>query len=95
MSDTEQLTVELPADLIARLRESVRSGAFASESEAVEAVLRTWYGDEDIEESDVEALRAVIAEGLADIEAGHGEDMDAVFDELEARYKAMSAKSGQ
>jgi Arc/MetJ-type ribon-helix-helix transcriptional regulator len=95
MSDTEQLTVELPADLIARLRESVRAGAFASESEAVEAVLRTWYGDGDIEQSDVETLRALIAEGLADIEAGHGEDIDVVFDELEARYKAMSAKSGQ
>ena len=95
MSDTEQLTVELPADLIARLRESVRSGAFASESEAVETMLRTWYDDEDIEEPDIETLRAFIAEGLADIEAGHGEDMDKVFDELEARYKAMSAKSGR
>jgi antitoxin ParD1/3/4 len=91
MSDTEQLTVELPADLIARLRESVRAGAFASESEALKALLRAWYDDEDIEKSDVETLRALIAEGLADIEAGHGEDMDVVFDRVLVRIDAVSA----
>lgn len=90
MSDTEQLTVELPADLIARLRKSVRSGAFGSESEAVEAVLRTWYGDEDIVEPDAETLRAFVAEGLADVEAGRMSDADKVYERVLARIDAAA-----
>jgi Arc/MetJ-type ribon-helix-helix transcriptional regulator len=42
METTERLTVDLPADLVANLRDSVRAGDFASESEAVEAVLRAF-----------------------------------------------------
>ena len=67
MSKTERLAVDLPAHLLAGLRESVRSGAFASESEAIEVLLRTWYGETGTKEPDLEALRAFVAEGLADV----------------------------
>jgi len=61
MSKTERLAVDLPAHLLTGLRESVRSGAFASESEAVEVLLRTWNGEEGTKEPDLKALRAFVA----------------------------------
>ena len=92
MSKIERLTIELPEHLVAGLRESVRSGAFASESAAIEELLLAWYGPEGTKEPPIEQLRAFIAEGLAEIEAGRGIDAEEVFDELEARYEAMIAK---
>ena len=92
MASTEQLTVELPAELVAALRNSVRSGAFASESEAVETLLRTWFGPEGTEEPDIETLRAIVAEGIADADVGRFVEADEMFDELRVRYGAPTAK---
>lgn len=39
-----------------------------------------------------EAIRAFVAEGLADIEAGRIVEADEVFDRLEARYQAMAER---
>jgi Arc/MetJ-type ribon-helix-helix transcriptional regulator len=69
MTRTERLAVDLPPHLLHALRESVRSGAFASESEAIEVLLRGWYGDEETEEPDINTLRALVGEGVADVEA--------------------------
>jgi len=91
MSKTERLTVDLPAHLIAGIREAVRRGAFATESEAVEIALRTWYGDEHVEEPDTETLRAFVAEGLADVEAGRVCDAEEVFERVLARIDAVAA----
>jgi antitoxin ParD1/3/4 len=85
MASTEQLTVELPAELVAALRTSVRSGAFASESEAIETLLRTWFGPEGTEEPDIETLRAIVAEGIADADAGRFVEAHEMFEELRAR----------
>jgi antitoxin ParD1/3/4 len=90
MSTTERLVVDLPSDLVAGLRESIRSGAFTSESEAIETLLRTWYGADGIEEPDIETLRAFVAEGLAEADAGRLIDADEVHAELRARIKAIA-----
>ena len=90
MRSTEQLTVDLPAELVANLRNSVRSGAFASESEAIELLLRAWYGLEETEERDIETLRAFVAEGLAEADTGHLVEADDVHAELHARIKAIA-----
>ena len=92
MASTEQLTVELPAELVAALRNSVRSGAFASESEAVETLLRTWFGPEGTEEPDIETLRAIVAEGIAGADAGRFVEAHEMFEELRVRYGAAIAK---
>ena len=85
MASTEQLTIELPAELVAALRNSVRSGAFASESEAIETLLRTWFGPEGTEEPDIETLRAIVAEGIADAYAGRFVEAHEMFEELRVR----------
>jgi len=91
MGKSERLVVELPSDLVANLREAVRSGSFTSESEAIELFLRAWYGSEGAEEPDIEALRAFVAEGLAEADAGRFVDADEMFERLRTRYRGKVA----
>jgi antitoxin ParD1/3/4 len=95
MRTTERLVVNLPSDLVAGLRASVRSGAFASESEAVEVLLRTWYGDEGVEEPDIETLRAFVAEGIADADAGRMSDAEEVYARVLARIDDLAAQKAK
>ena len=90
MGTTERLVVDLPSDLVEGLRDSIKAGAFASESEAIEALLRSWYSPDDISEPGIETLRAFVAEGIAEADAGHVIDADKVHAELRARIKAIA-----
>jgi antitoxin ParD1/3/4 len=93
VTKTERLTVDLPAHLLFGLRETVRSGAFASESEAIEVLLRAWYGDEGTEEPDINMLRALVAEGVADVEAGRIADASETYAQVLARIDGFPAKA--
>ena len=91
MGTTERLVVDLPSDLVAAVRDAVQSGVFASESEVLEAVLRAWHGHGEAEEPDIETLRAFVAEGIADADAGRLVDGEEMFERLRARYSAIAA----
>ena len=91
MSATERLVIDLPADLVEGLRDSIKSGAFASESEAIETLLRPWYGqDYQVDESDIESLRACVAEGVVDADAGRLSEAEDVYARLRARIEAIA-----
>ena len=90
MGRTERLVVDLPADLVGALRDSVRAGAFSSESEALEAALPVFFGDDELEEPDIETLRAFVAEGIAEADAGKLIPVEEVFADLRARIKAIA-----
>jgi antitoxin ParD1/3/4 len=86
MGTLERLFVDLPPDLADAVRDAVKSGAFSSESEVIEAVLRAWRGGDGPVEPDVETLRAFVAEGIADADAGRFVDADEMFERLRTRY---------
>ena len=90
MGTTERLTVDLPSELVEGLRDSIKAGAFSSESQVIEVLLRSWYGPDDVGEPDIETLRAFVAEGLAEADAGNLIDADQVHAELRARIKAIA-----
>ncbi len=90
MARTERLVVDLPAELVVAVRREVAAGAFGSESEAIEFLLRGWLGSDKIAEPEIAALRAFVAEGLADVEAGRLVDADEVHAELRARIEAIT-----
>ena len=90
MSSTKTLTISLPSHLVEGLRNSVKTGAFNSESEGIELLLRTWYGPEGIQEPDIDTLRAFVTEGIADADAGRFVDADQVHVELRGRIKAIA-----
>ena len=77
MATIERLEIDLPSDLVAGLRQSVRSGAFASESEAIET------------------LRAFVAEGIADADAGRVVDAEEVYARVRARIEAIAANKAR
>jgi Arc/MetJ-type ribon-helix-helix transcriptional regulator len=94
MAATERLIVDLPSDLLRNLRNSVQAGEFASEGEAIEAVLRAWYPPDSVEEPDLEMFRASITEGIADADAGRVFDADEMFKRLHERIALIQGKNG-
>lgn len=76
MADIERLTVTLPADLAAVLREAVSAGDYASTSEAVREAVRDWRLRRLLQLQEIAALKADIDRGLADVAAGRVRDFD-------------------
>jgi Arc/MetJ-type ribon-helix-helix transcriptional regulator len=95
MGTTERLVLDLPSYLVDSLRESVRSGAYSSESAAIEELLATWYGPEGIEEPPVELLRAFVAEGAADADAGRLSDAEDVYKRVLDRIDTLAASKAK
>lgn len=71
------------------VREQVDSGRFNNASEVVRAGLRLLEDQQTQAELQMDALKAAIASGMA---SGAGIPAEAVFDRLEAKYRALSAK---
>jgi Arc/MetJ-type ribon-helix-helix transcriptional regulator len=95
MGTTERLVLDLPSHLVASLRESVRSGAYPSESAAIEELLVTWYGSEGTEEPPVELLRAFITEGVADADAGRMSDAEDVYKRVLGHIDTLAASKAK
>ncbi len=59
----ERLTVTMPAEMAATLRQTVEGGEYASASEVVREALREWSRRRDQERRDLEGLREAIRDG--------------------------------
>jgi antitoxin ParD1/3/4 len=87
MSAIERMTITMPAEMAAALRQTVAGGEYASTSEVVREALREWSRARDIERRDLESLRKAIQDGL---DSGPGIPAEDVFAELRARYAKKS-----
>ncbi len=85
----ERLTVTMPAEMAAAIKQAVEDGDYASTSEVVREAVRDWKLRRQIALSDLSALKADIDQGLADLAAGRVKDFDA--DRIIARGKALLA----
>ncbi len=79
MAAIEQMTITLPTEMAASLRQTVAGGEYASTSELVHEALRAWRRDRETERSDLEALREAIRIGD---ESGPSIPAEDVFAEL-------------
>ncbi len=70
MPEIERLTITLPSDMAAAVKGAVSQGDYASSSEVVREALREWKLKREIQRQELEALKADIEEGLADLAAG-------------------------
>lgn len=68
------MNVSLTSELAHFVEREVRSGRYASSSELVQEGLRLLARAADVEEEELAPLRAAIAEGIADMDAGHFSD---------------------
>lgn len=94
MTQKERITIEIPADVAARLREAVAEGAFASESEAVQEALETiLFADADGPVIDDAWLRREVLPVLDRIDRGEEDavPIEEAFRGIEERYLARKA----
>lgn len=91
MSAIERLTITVPAEMAATLRETVAGGEYASTSEVVREALRDWTRNHDAERRELETLREAIRAGL---ESGPGIPAEDVYAELHAMIGERRAARG-
>ncbi len=85
----ERLTVTMPAEMAAAIKQAVEDGDYASTSEVVREAVRDWKLRRQIALEDLSALKADIDQGLADLAAGRVKSFDA--DRIIARGKQLLA----
>ena len=76
MPTIERLTVTMPAELAALVKAAVKDGDYASTSEVIREALRDWKVKRSLKIGELEALRADIDKGMADLSAGRVADFD-------------------
>ena len=90
MSTIERMTITMPADMAAVVKGAVEGGDYASTSEVVREALRDWKSKRAVQLHELEALKADIDKGLADVAAGRVKDFDA--DRIIERGRKLLAK---
>ena len=70
------LNISLPTEMENRVRQHVASGMYGSASEVIREALRLFEAYEATRESSLAKLKADIAQGISDIEAGRVENLD-------------------
>ncbi len=91
MSAIERMTITMPAEMAATLRQTVAGGEYASTSEVVREALRDWTRRRDAEQRDLDALRAAIRAGTDSGPAIAAEDVYAELLALVAERRAARA----
>ncbi len=82
-------SVNLGEQLEAFITDAVKNGRYGSRSE----VLREGVRLVQEREKRLEKIKAAVAQGIADADAGRVTDAEVVFDRLIRKYEAMAAKS--
>lgn len=89
MAEIERLTIALPADMAAAVKNAIADGDYASSSEVVREALRDWKMKRALKLEELAALKADINKGLADVAAGRVKEFDA--NKIIARGKKLLA----
>ena len=89
MPEIERLTITMPPELAAVVKQAVATRDYASTSEVVRAALRDWKLKRALQIEELAALKTDIDKGLADIAAGRVKDLD--VDRIIARGRKLFA----
>ncbi len=88
MQNAEKMSIALPQEMAAAVRQAVASGEYASASEVIHEALRLWQARHAADEREIEELRGAWREG---IESGPATPLD--FAEIKAQGRAGLAKA--
>ena len=83
------LNISLPPELENRVRRHVESGLYSSASEVIREALRLFEAYQGVQAANLASLKADIAQGVADIEAGRVRELD--MNEIKQRGRATLA----
>ena len=92
MPSVEKISIALPPEMVALVREAVEAGEYSSSSEVVRDALRDWTQKRRLRREGVEELRQVWQQALA--ENTPGSPAEDVLDRLEKKYQALAEGSG-
>lgn len=87
MSRHERISTDLPAHMMGELKAAVDAGEFASTGDAVRDALTHWL----VARATAPMSADELTRRLQSEQDGPGEDADAVFDRLEAKYRALAS----
>lgn len=88
------LNISLPAELESRVRQHVASGMYGSASEVIREALRLFEAYQAMQTASLEALKADVARGLADVQAGRVAPVAMNDVKARARARATSRSKG-
>ena len=92
MANVEKISVALPPELVAMVREAVGSGEYASASEVIREALRDWRLRQSLREAELQRLRQAWKEG---VDSGPSAifDVDDIKQKARARFAAETTGS--
>jgi antitoxin ParD1/3/4 len=76
VSEIERLTITLPAEMAATVKEAVEEGNYASSSEVIREALREWKLKRSLQLQELASLKASIGKGLNDLAQGRVKAFD-------------------
>jgi antitoxin ParD1/3/4 len=88
MASVEKISIALPAEMVAEVREAVEAGEYASSSEVVRDALREWTQKRNLHQQGLKELRWVWKQAVKD--ETPGASPKEVLSRLEKKYRAMS-----
>ena len=77
MPTIERMTITLPSDMAALVKNAVTGGDYASSSEVVREALRDWKMKRALQLQELTAIKRDIDKGLTDLAEGRVKDFDA------------------
>lgn len=93
MPKVETVTVELPVELVAKVRDAVQEGDYASSDAAISDALASWSQSREHLYKDAGTLKSFWQE--VENDSRPGLSVDEVFGPLKARYQAMIGANGK
>ena len=91
-STIEKISIALPPEMVASLRQAVDAGEYSSSSEVVREALRDWSHKRQLQQNGIEELGSVWKAARA--KNGPYVPADEVMDRLERKYQAIADAAG-
>jgi antitoxin ParD1/3/4 len=92
MPTVDKISIALPPEMVALVRQAVETGEYASSSEVVRDALRDWTHKRQLQQNGIGELRQVWQEARS--KNGTYVPGDDVMQRLERKYQAMADAAG-
>ena len=92
MATAEKISIALPPEMVAIIRNAVATGEYASSSEVIRDALRDWTNKRALRQQGIAELRQLWQEALHDKTPGI--NAEEVLDRLERKYQAIADAAG-
>jgi antitoxin ParD1/3/4 len=92
MSSVEKISIALPPEMVAQVRQAVEAGEYASSSEVVRDALRDWTHKRRLQQNGLAELRQLWQQ--ARVDNTPGAPADEVLDRLARKYQALADAAG-